>query len=232
MPFSASSAIAKELICNYEGRGLLHKHANIPALLKLRPDIDLNQYFVFAVYRNPVDIVFSIYNKMLTNANGVYTNPSYFLENGGHVSKVSRRFYELIHKNNSTFEDYLISRYTHIPYDSYFSDNRKYLDFIIDFDNLNHDFQVCLQELEINLIRDLPLYNKTAKKIPTHNISRVIEDKVFGAFIAHNSMSKKHGNPIPSFLSRCIYVIFRYLRAYRWLKIDIQQSKLSKSLID
>jgi hypothetical protein len=95
LPFSASSAISKELLECYDGELILSKHANIPSLLRQMPEIDIAQYSIFAVVRDPVDIAWSKYNKILTDAYGAHTSPDYFIENGGWVTKrVRDRFFE------------------------------------------------------------------------------------------------------------------------------------------
>lgn len=233
LPFSASSAISKELIEKYGGKPLLHKHANIPILLKERPDIDLNEYTVFAVVRDPVEMVFSVYNKMLTNAHGVYTNPSFFLENGGHVSKRARKFFTLINDNNLSFEDYVRRRFLPIPYDNYLSENIEYIDFVLQFDNLNLDFKKFLQKLNIAPVRDLPLYNQTKKISLSYELSLKTKRKAFGAFLLYNTKAfEKIEDVKPSFLNIIFFYIFRKLRSKRWFKLDTVQKSISKSMID
>lgn len=72
LPFSGSSAISKELIELYDGESIFMKHTNIQAILNTKK-IDISKYFVFAVYRDPLDITRTTYSKYLNNAKGVYT---------------------------------------------------------------------------------------------------------------------------------------------------------------
>ena len=61
--FSASSAITKELHKEYEGKPLLRKHSLHHDFLKVASKEE-RKYFVFAVLRNPMEIVFTVYEKM------------------------------------------------------------------------------------------------------------------------------------------------------------------------
>ena len=58
LPNSGSSAISKELIENYSGESIKKKHSGIPYFI-LNNKIDMKDYFVFGVYRDPIDISFS-----------------------------------------------------------------------------------------------------------------------------------------------------------------------------
>jgi len=69
--FSASSALSKELIEMYDSEPILHKHANIPYFIKKYPKLEINQNFKFAVLRDPVQIMHTIFNKYLTHAHFV-----------------------------------------------------------------------------------------------------------------------------------------------------------------
>ena len=66
LPFSASSAITKELNKEYEGKPLLRKHSLYQEFLKIANDKE-KKYFVFAVLRNPLDITVTVYEKMKSN---------------------------------------------------------------------------------------------------------------------------------------------------------------------
>jgi hypothetical protein len=86
LPFSASSAISKELYLQYEGQPFLRKHSLYHEFKKVASKKEQG-YFVFAVLRNPMEIVVSMYEKMRANAKGNFTNPTLFAENGGHITK-------------------------------------------------------------------------------------------------------------------------------------------------
>ena len=77
LPFSASSAITKELYKEYEGKPILRKHSLYQEFLKIANDKE-KKYFVFAVLRNPLEIAVTVYEKMKSNAKGNFTNPTLF----------------------------------------------------------------------------------------------------------------------------------------------------------
>ena len=95
LPFSASSAITKELYDNYEGKPYLRKHSLIHEFNKTAT-LEEKQYFVFAVLRNPMEIAVTVYEKMKTNAKGNFTNPDLFTENGGHITKNHKKRFNYI----------------------------------------------------------------------------------------------------------------------------------------
>ena len=105
LPFSASSAISKELYLEHEGEPYLRKHSLYFEFEKTANN-QQKKYFVFAVLRNPMDIAVTIYEKMKANAKGNFTNPKLFTENGGHITKQQRKKFNYIHNNNASFQKY------------------------------------------------------------------------------------------------------------------------------
>ena len=77
LPFSASSAISKELHIKYEGESSLRKHSLYYEFERTASKEEL-KYFVFAVLRNPMEIAITVFEKMKANAKGNFTNPSLF----------------------------------------------------------------------------------------------------------------------------------------------------------
>ena len=73
LPFSASSAISKELYLQYEGEAVLRKHSLYHEFKKVATKEE-QEYFVFAVLRNPMEIAITAYEKMKANAKGNFTN--------------------------------------------------------------------------------------------------------------------------------------------------------------
>ena len=59
LPFSASSAISKELYTKYEGEPYLRKHSLYHEFIKIATIVE-KKYFVFAVLRNPMEIVVTV----------------------------------------------------------------------------------------------------------------------------------------------------------------------------
>ena len=66
LPFSASTAISKHLSEKYEGKPLLRKHS---LYFEAKSQLSTKQknYFVFAVTRNPMEIVVTTYEKLKQN---------------------------------------------------------------------------------------------------------------------------------------------------------------------
>ena len=214
LPFSASSAISRELVKKYDGEPILGKHSNITDLIKTR---DISDFFVFAVYRDPLDINFTQYSKLLGNAHDVYTSPEYFVENGGWVSKRARKFYTLVHEKNMSFESFIREAHK-IPFDSVYSMNREYLDYIIDFSNLNTSFHECIKRIGIDPIRDLPTFNKTANKHRC-TIDPILKNRVFGPFYLFNS--NVEANVL--WYSSMLYRALQPLRFYLWQRKDVSR---------
>ena len=105
LPFSASSAISKELYLEHEGEPYLSKHSLYFEFEKHASKQE-KKYFVFAVLRNPMDIAVTVYEKMKANAKGNFTNQKLFTENGGHITKKQREQFNYIHNNKASFQNY------------------------------------------------------------------------------------------------------------------------------
>lgn len=58
----------------------------------------------------------------------------------------------------------IIKRFYFFPYDDWSLKHHKNFDFIIRFENLNEDFNLLLEKLNIEKVRDLPIVNKTPSK--------------------------------------------------------------------
>ena len=162
LPFSASSAISKELHQMYEGQARLSKHSLYQDFVKSASKEELN-YFVFAVIRNPMEIVVTVYEKMKANAKGNFTNSKLFSENGGHITKKHRERFNYIHQKNATFQQYFV-RYFNKPYDNLVSLTIDSCDYIIRYENIENDYVEALKKAGVNEPRKLPVANKTVGK--------------------------------------------------------------------
>lgn len=181
LPNSGSSAISKELIENYDGVSIENKHTSIP-YFKWKHKVDLNDYFIFGVYRDPIDICFSQFSKIKVNAKGAYTNSLLQKRNGGFVSKRDYAFFLEVQNSNLSFEQYLTKKYFFIPYDNLFSINKKYFNFIINFNSLNEGFKEALSLCNLKVVRDLPLYNKTIVKNSCPELNFKLISNIFSPF--------------------------------------------------
>ena len=162
LPFSASSAISKELSLQYSAKRILRKHSLHYEFKKnaVKKECD---YFVFAVLRNPMDIVVTIYEKMRVNAKGNFNNPKLFIENGGHITRKQRMHFKFIHENEATFQQYFCKFFTK-PYDNLASLTIQHCDYVIRYENIAKDYLTALKKAGIHNPRPLPVFNKTLGK--------------------------------------------------------------------
>lgn len=233
LPQCGSSAISKELIENYDGERFFHKHSNIPIVLEERDDIDLDEYCIFAVVRRPEELAFTHYNKLISNANGVYTNQEFYIENGGFVKPAQRAFYQkFIHSKSRGFDDYLKMKYKHLFYDNNLSINKRFLTNVIDFNRLNEGFKEVLKSLDIEIIRDLPIYNKTNKQLNKMELSQELRNSVFGPFYTFN---KKYFENVDDFhvpkYKKVLFAIFQKIRYQKVLRVDRKFSNNKKTWV-
>ena len=162
LPFSASSAITKELHKEYEGKPYLRKHSLYHEFEKVATTEE-KKFFVFAVLRNPMEIAVTVYEKMKANAKGNFTNPELFTENRGHISKKQRERFNFIHDNNASFQEYFI-KFFNKPFDNFASLTLNKCDYVIRYENITNDYKTALIKAGIENPKDLPVANKTAGK--------------------------------------------------------------------
>lgn len=225
LPFSASSAISKELIEQYEGEYILNKHSNIQSFLAEKNIKKIENYTVFAVYRDLEEILFTRYNKFKYNSNNVYTDPSFLVENGGHITKKALNIYFKITNENISFEEYVVKFSNKIPYDFVFSGNAPFLTDVLFFNNLSADFDQTMEKLGFKNRRPLPLYNKTERKdekpiLSERTTNRFInpyKNKV-AKFISSEEVFKT------SILNQLLYNFFHIVKKYKWNRDDKNRS--------
>lgn len=160
-PHTGSTAISKELVENYGGKKILHKHANYHEFLKIATNKQ-KKYFVFAGVRDPLDEAVSLYNKFLGDHKSNYTDPRKLLKNGGWVTERKIKIYELV-QSTKDFEAFLKGFYTRV-YTNNINVNKNRCDYIMRFERLDKDFSKALKELGIKKKRPLPIVNKTKNK--------------------------------------------------------------------
>lgn len=192
LPFSASSAISKELYVRYGGESILRKHSLYYEFQQIAKK-EQNNYFVFAVLRNPMQIIISLYEKMKANTKGNFTNLDLFIENGGHITKKDRLIFNFIHDEQATFQQYFC-RFFHKPYDNLTSLTLKHCDYVIKYENIAEDYLTALKQAGIKKVRPLPVENKTVGKTLdiTEYYTDDIKDRaifVFGPFLKKHNMS-------------------------------------------
>ena len=185
LPFSASSAITKELCKEYEGQPYLRKHSLYHEFLEKAKKEEL-KYFVFSVIRNPMEIVVTVYLKMKNNPKENYLNPKLYKENGGHISKRQREKFRFIQSKNATFERFFLKFYNR-PYENFAALTTQYSDYIIRYENLEKDYIEALKSAGVKSPKPLPILNKTRGKVQdiTHYYTEKVKQRatyVFGPF--------------------------------------------------
>lgn len=223
LPFCASSAISKELVEEYDGRAILGKHSNITDLISL--GFDVSEYFIFAVYRDPLDMKFTQYTKITNNSHEAYTNPEYFVENGGWVTKKARKLYKHVQSKNLDFESFI--KFSHkLPFDSVYSLNKKHLDYIVDFKDINNSFKECLRKIGISPKRDLPSFNATKKKNKnkTH-VNEALVTRIFEPFYYYNGQSSSVKSI--SLHNAILFKTIQLFRFFVWKRRDLKRRSRS-----
>jgi len=239
IPFSACSAISKELLERYGCETLLHKHASMPALLKVRPDIEVKNYEIIAVARDPIEMSLTLYHWLKDNRNEHFTKSENFVENGGTVTRRYRNLYSAIQEKSMTFEEYLDYCFRFVPFDGLLSENSKFITKIIRYEKLQDDFKSCFGALGLNIDRDLPGYNLTENKGSEYHIDQKILIKYFGPYLLYNAQSCQHvesyrmldENAVSSF-DLVKFNFFRRLKSYYRLKLDQKFMSRDVSHID
>jgi len=237
LPFSASSAISKELHLQYNGYPYLRKHSLYHEFENLATKGEL-QYFVFAVLRNPMEIVTTVYEKMKGNVKGNFTNPELFSENGGHITRQHRERFNYIKDNNSSFQQYF-KKFHQKPYDNLSSLTIENCDFIIKYETIAEDYLLALKKAGISNPKPLPFANKTAGKKSdilsyyTKDIKE-ISIAVFGPFLEkHNySLPKEWGEVKIPLKSKLEFIILGVLRKInqKYFKRNREEAELEGTI--
>ena len=219
IPFSGSTAISSELCLLYGGEPILNKHANIQMLHG--SGLDLSSYTVAAVLRNPVDTLRTYYYKLKSPPDGYYNEARFNVEQGGHIRKKDRKRYAAVQAGNLTFTQF-INRYHRLPYDTFFSLNKPYLNCIIRFADLNNSFRAFLLQCGIEPQRDLPVMNRSEAKRAAG-----IEDEplplCFQPFIYESRDLLGMDIPRPNFFYYQLYRSLKPLRFAHWTRRDRKQ---------
>lgn len=166
LPQTASSAIARELVANYDGEEILFKHALYRTDFLKKATPEEKKYRVISGLRNPMDICVSNYFKFKTDHENRYSNPR-LMKHGLLRRYIMRwwnvRQYKNIIGKDETFEQFFLRAYS-VPYASWSILDHDKFDAIIRFENLQGDFDAALSKLGMEKVRDIPVANKTAEK--------------------------------------------------------------------
>lgn len=163
-PQTGSSAVATELMANYEGKRILFKHAQYHEFIHQASTEERN-YFSFSAIRNPMDVVVSTYFKTVTDHDGFLKNE---VKHGKWVRRLAmplkrRLTGRDVLKNDLDFETYFM-KYFRLPYSAWSIMDHKNLDLVMRFEHLGDDFALALEKMGVDQLRPLPLFNKTGKK--------------------------------------------------------------------
>lgn len=161
-PQTASTAIGEELVRHYDGEEILRKHSNYHHFQEWAGE-RAGDYFVFSSIRNPLEKQISLYYKFATNHKGFFTDPSTWKQNGGWISRREQRRFRFIRDKNASFQDFF-RRFFLLPYVDWSVLAHKRMDFIIRYESLQRDFETVLDQLGLDLVRELPAANPTAKE--------------------------------------------------------------------
>ena len=237
LPFSASSAISKELYLQYEGKPFLRKHSLHHEFIKVASKKE-QDYFVFAVLRNPMEIAVSMYEKMKANEKGNFTNIKLFAENGGHITRKQREAYSFIHINHASFQQYFDKFFTK-PYDNLASLTVSKCDYVIRYENIADDYLCAMKKAGVKNPRPLPVANKTAGKKDDllEYYTDEIKEKaifVFAPFLEkHNySFPQSWRETSSSFKSRMQFRVLAVLRKlyYKFFKSFPKNNSIEESI--
>ncbi len=161
LPHTACTAVGRELVENYGGIPILHKHASINAFRRWAGSA-ADDYYVFATVRNPMDEVVSIYHKFKNNHKGHYSNPANWRINGGWLSRRGLRQFQFVRDHNATFVEYF-KRFFLLPYVNSSVLVYGRADAILRFESIQTDFATVMNSLGVKVVRPLPVVNRTQK---------------------------------------------------------------------
>ena len=190
-PQTGSSAVATELISQYDGERILYKHALYSDFLR-EATFEEKGYFTFSTIRHPMDVVVSKYLKYKNN----HENYLKKKVKNGRLRKVISRYLErkrylYVKDNNADFETYFLKFYK-VPYASWSIVDHRCFDYIMRFEKLDEEFDKVLNFLGIEKTRPLRKFNQTKK-----------ENKHFSAYYKSERVKQ-----------RAIQIFTPYMRAW------------------
>lgn len=168
LPQTASTAISRELVDQYEAREFLYKHALYRTDYLRAANAEQKKYRVISGLRNPMDITVSRYFKVKSDHESRFTKAEDHKIKHGFLRKYimvwrNKRSYKQIVGGDLDFGSWFMASY-HMPYASWsILDHRKF-DKVVRYENLQEDFAEAMRLLHIEQKRPLPLGNKTAIK--------------------------------------------------------------------
>ena len=156
LPFTASTAISRELREHYAGKRILHKHSYYSDFLKIA-SADQKRYFAFSGVRNPLDETVSRFVKLKTDPGNEYSDPEPW------VSRTALRRFRWVQQNDASFERYFL-KFFHLPSETWSSLDHKRLDYVYRLESVAEDFSKILNLIGIAPLRPLPVIHRTEGK--------------------------------------------------------------------
>jgi hypothetical protein len=161
VPHTASTAISRELCEHYDGRRILHKHANYVEFLR-QCSPEEKSYYVFAGIRHPLDIIVTEYSKFLTNHKEAFTDENRRSERGGWVDREQLVRFQFVQTPGRTFADYVRRFYDRI-YHNWFLVGHDRFHRIVRYESVGEGFEAALADLNISTVRELPVVNSSRR---------------------------------------------------------------------
>lgn len=160
IPLTGSWAIRVELLQNYDGQLILHKHANYQEFKRFASGNELD-YFKFATVRNPLDETVSSFFKLKGDHKGIYSEKDASIRTNI-IDYADATIYQYIHNSELTFESFFLGpRIWDRPYSNMIDVSAPALDYVMRFEHLDEDFAEVLHNLGIEQVRPVPKTNKT-----------------------------------------------------------------------
>lgn len=160
LPRTGSTAVRQELIENYEGIKILHRHSTYFEFLRICSSEE-KKYFVFSCIRNPLDVAVSLYFQLKTNHNEKYTDPEMLKYRKSIVERIQNLMFNYVQHSNADFQTFFLRFYI-VSYNNWASISDPYYDFVMRFENLQEDFSKALRMIGIEPKTSLPAKNVTA----------------------------------------------------------------------
>ena len=159
VPRTGSTAVSAELRENYDGQGILRKHASYRDFLRVASREE-REYFTFSAVRNPLDIAVTRYVRLKDDVQQLYRDPIKVAVRNSASARLERRIHAWVQRTDADFESFLRRWYV-LPYDTWTTLDHKRMDAVLRFESLPGDFEKSLSRMQITPVRRLPVLNAT-----------------------------------------------------------------------
>lgn len=159
VPRTGSTSISAELRENYDGHGVLRKHASYQDFLRVASSEEA-KYFTFSTVRNPLDIAVTRFVRLKHDVQELYQDRSKIAIRNSLSARLERRIFRWVQRTDADFEAFL-RRWYFLPYDTWTTLDHKQMDAVLRFETLAGDFDRALRQMGIEPLRSLPVLNAT-----------------------------------------------------------------------